>query len=79
MRHTHRRRFHFRVTGGLLLFLLFVSGPSGIRAEGPGSEDASFRRTVNEFIESELWMFPERATGLGDHRFDSRIDEVSDA
>ena len=59
---------------GLLLAIAFNSG---MRAETVASEDAAFRAAVDHFIQSELQMFPERATQLGDHRFDNRIDDVS--
>jgi uncharacterized protein (DUF885 family) len=39
--------------------------------------NAEFRKSVDEFIQSELRMFPELATRLGDHRFDEKIDNVS--
>ncbi len=30
---------------------------------------SAFQRAVNQFIEAELKLYPERATALGDHRF----------
>src|SRR5208282_2234775 len=45
--------------------------------QDPG--DPAFRTAVDEFIDSELRMFPERATSVGDHRFDNRIDDLSAA
>jgi uncharacterized protein (DUF885 family) len=59
---------------GLLLAIACNGGP---RAETPDSADAGFRAAVDHFIESELRMFPERATQLGDHRFDDRVDDLS--
>ncbi len=41
--------------------------------------DAPFRKTVAGFIDSEMRMFPERATAEGDHRFDARVDDLSAA
>jgi uncharacterized protein (DUF885 family) len=41
--------------------------------------DTAFRKTVAAFIESEMRIFPERATDQGDHRFDARIDNLSGA
>ena len=35
---------------------------------------SAFQRAVNQFIEAELKLYPERATALGDHRFDARVD-----
>ena len=57
--------------------LLAIAFNGGICAETAGSGDAAFRAAVDLFIESELQTFPERATQLGDHRFDDRIDDVS--
>jgi uncharacterized protein (DUF885 family) len=49
-------------------------------AYGAGAPAASaFQRTVNQFIEAELKLYPERATALGDHRFDARVDDHSAA
>jgi uncharacterized protein (DUF885 family) len=61
----------------LLGLLLAIGFTGGIGAEAPASGDATFRAAVDHFIESELRMFPERATQLGDHRFDNRIDDLS--
>lgn len=71
-----------RPTGTRLLavclgLLLSIAFNGGICAETPASGDAAFRAAVDHFIESELRMFPERATQLGDHRFDNRVDDVS--
>jgi uncharacterized protein (DUF885 family) len=41
--------------------------------------DAAFRKAVDAFIESEMRIFPERATDYGDHRFDARVDDLSSA
>ena len=38
---------------------------------------SAFQRAVNQFIEAELKLYPERATALGDHRFDARVDDDS--
>ncbi len=40
---------------------------------------SAFQRAVNQFIEAELKIYPERATALGDHRFDARVDDDSEA
>jgi uncharacterized protein (DUF885 family) len=40
---------------------------------------SAFQRTVSQFIEAELKLYPERATALGDHRFDNRVDDHSAA
>ena len=61
----------------LLGLLLAVGFTGGICAQAPTSADATFRAAVDHFIEAELRMFPERATQLGDHRFDNRIYDLS--
>ncbi|MBV8357505.1 MAG: DUF885 family protein, partial [Deltaproteobacteria bacterium] len=43
------------------------------------SAGSAFQRTVNQFIEAELKLYPELATALGDHRFDGRVDDHSTA
>jgi uncharacterized protein (DUF885 family) len=40
---------------------------------------SAFQRSVNQFIEAELRLYPERATKLGDHRFDTQVDDDSAA
>ncbi len=37
----------------------------------------AFQHAVDQFIEAELKLYPERATALGDHRFDARVDDDS--
>jgi uncharacterized protein (DUF885 family) len=66
-----------RLAAVLLGVFLTLAFGSGTCAETPATGDAAFRGAVDEFIESELRMFPERATQLGDHRFDNGIDDVS--
>lgn len=36
-----------------------------------------FRAHVTQFVETEMQLSPERATQLGDHRFDDRVDDMS--
>src|SRR5579885_245959 len=70
-------RFQSSRAGAFLaVFLLIAAGPV-LAQTAPG--DAEFRQAVDKFIESELKMFPERATELGDHRFDDRLDDISAA
>jgi uncharacterized protein (DUF885 family) len=66
-----------RLVAVCLGLLLSIAFNGGICAETPASGDAAFRAAVDHFIESELRLFPERATQLGDHRFDNRVDDVS--
>lgn len=77
MQGSNYRRAGTRLVAVLLGGFLTLAFGSGTRAETPASGDAAFRAAVDHFIESELRMFPERATQLGDHRFDNRIDDVS--
>jgi uncharacterized protein (DUF885 family) len=39
----------------------------------------AFQRSINQFIQAELRLYPERATALGDHRFDAQVDDDSAA
>jgi uncharacterized protein (DUF885 family) len=39
--------------------------------------DGQFRAIVARFIDSEMRLFPERATEAGDHRFDDRLGDLS--
>ncbi len=41
------------------------------------ARDRAFRAQVAEFVQAELRLYPERATRLGDHRFDHRVDDLS--
>jgi uncharacterized protein (DUF885 family) len=52
-----------------------IAGPGG--AETGSVSDGAFRAQVTQFVEAELQLYPERATHLGDHRFDDRVDDVS--
>src|SRR5258707_12275509 len=46
-------------------------------AKSASSADAAFRTQAREFIEAELLLYPERATALGDHRYDNQLDDLS--
>ena len=70
----------------LLLLALGVAGTCASRlADAQLLDNArmpvarTFQHAVNRFIEAELKLYPERATALGDHRFDARIDDHSAA
>ena len=41
------------------------------------AQDAAFRAAVASFIDSEMRLFPQRATAEGDHRFDNRLPDLS--
>ena len=46
-------------------------------AETESAPDRAFRAQVAQFVQAELQLYPERATHLGDHRFDDRVDDES--
>jgi uncharacterized protein (DUF885 family) len=58
-----------------IALVLFVSSPA--LAQTASAPDEAFRKQVAEFVQSELRLYPERATRLGDHRFDDQVDDVS--
>ncbi len=60
------------------LALAAVAVPAWLAAAAPATHgDAAFRARADEFIQSELKLFPEHATALGDHRYDDRVDDLS--
>ena len=52
-----------------------IAGPT--IADTESATNRAFRAQVTQFVEAELQLYPERATALGDHRFDNRVDDVS--
>jgi len=60
-----------------LAIALVVSFSTPAFAQTASAPNRAFRRQVAEFVQSELQLYPERATRLGDHRFDDRVDDVS--
>jgi uncharacterized protein (DUF885 family) len=75
-----------RLKALMLLLAIEVVGASAIpladaqlRAGARMPAASDFQRSVNQFIEAELKLYPERATALGDHRFDVRVDDHSAA
>jgi uncharacterized protein (DUF885 family) len=75
-----------RVKAVLFLLVIGVGGTSAtprVNALAPKRagmlEERAFKDTVKRFIEEELTLYPERATALGDHRFDARVDDDSAA
>lgn len=70
---------------GALVLLIAVACPIAIAptawcappAPSPGAVDGDFRAMVARFIDSEMRLFPERATEAGDHRFDARLSGFS--
>src|SRR6266481_5395984 len=62
----------------LLVGQLFTSQAAQNSSASPASAaDAAFRAQAQEFIEAELRLYPERATALGDHRYDDRLADLS--
>ena len=49
------------------------SGPAQIEP----APDRVFRAQAAEFVEAELRLYPERATRLGDHRYDDQVGDLS--
>ena len=47
------------------------------RGAAPMPAAGAFRHAVNQFIEAQLKLYPVRATALGDHRFDARVNDDS--
>lgn len=60
---------------GLIGLALVVA----VAARAATEADAAFEKLAGESIESLLAMNPERATSLGDHRFDDRLSDYSPA
>src|SRR5579863_10061828 len=57
-----------------------LAGRAAWCAPPPGSSSAAdprFRAMVARFIDSEMRLSPERATGAGDHRFDDKLSDLS--
>jgi uncharacterized protein (DUF885 family) len=51
------------------------AGPGG--AETESAPNRAFRAQVAQFVQAEMRLYPERATRLGDHRYDDRVDDMS--
>ncbi|MGA9725625.1 MAG: DUF885 domain-containing protein [Candidatus Binatus sp.] len=58
---------------GAIALLISIASP----AIAQTSADQAFRAQVAQFVEAEMRLYPERATHLGDHRFDARVDDLS--
>jgi len=76
-------RLHAPDESSPVLVLIGVGDMPAIpRVDAQSLESASMRRSARSrhsqrFIEEELRIFPERATALGDHRFDARVEDDS--
>jgi uncharacterized protein (DUF885 family) len=66
--------FAARLTVALAL-IISIAGPA--IAQTGSAPNRAFRAQVTQFVQAELQLYPERATSLGDHRFDNRVDDVS--
>jgi uncharacterized protein (DUF885 family) len=60
----------------LLLVLTQIPGP--VAASADTSPDQRFERLAARYVDEFPALSPVSATALGDHRFDSRLDEVSE-
>ena len=49
----------------------------GLPPDSSGAADPQFRAMVARFIDTEMRLFPERATEAGDHRFDDKLSDLS--
>ena len=58
---------------GTLVFLTIAPPP----ALGQGSEDAKLSSFFKSYLDEHFRQQPLEATGLGDHRFDSLLDDIS--
>ncbi|MDO8434848.1 MAG: DUF885 domain-containing protein [Candidatus Binatus sp.] len=66
--------------GLIACIVLLASSSSRSSADSAVSNSAArFHQETAEFIEAELRLYPERATALGDHRFDDRVNDLSRA
>lgn len=68
----------------LVFCLTLVGGHAQSRSQTIGetvphtySADKRFRETIGRFIDSEMRLYPQRATAAGDHRFDGRVNDLS--
>jgi uncharacterized protein (DUF885 family) len=61
----------------IVAIALTISIAAQAIADTESASNRAFRAQVTQFIEAELQLYPERATALGDHRFDDRVDDVS--
>src|SRR6476646_4107218 len=63
-----------------LAALLVACAPTPPRAtapEGPSAADAAFESLSRRYFDEVIALSPVNATGLGDHRFDGELDDVS--
>jgi len=64
-------------TGPIAAIALIAMVATPAMAQTSPAADRAFRAQVAEFVQAELQLYPERATWLGDHRFDDRVEDLS--
>jgi uncharacterized protein (DUF885 family) len=65
------------ITRFIAAIALVVTIAATATAETGSAPNRAFRAQVSQFVQAELQLYPERATHLGDHRFDDRVDDAS--
>ena len=61
----------------LLCMVLILQLVTSSAAQSTVPGDTVFRAQASEFVDAELRLYPERATALGDHRYDNQLDDLS--
>lgn len=79
------RRSALALTSSAALAPLLGCSPKDAKAAAPAANaggpeaDAAFKKVSDAWLDGSMRLSPSHATGLGDHRFDSELDDVSDA
>lgn len=73
---TTNRRHVVLALGSSMLVPLLAGGAS---AQQPSRADRAFERLAANWLDRSMRFSPVSATGIGDHRFDDRIDDMSAA
>jgi uncharacterized protein (DUF885 family) len=60
-----------------LMLLAFFLVQNTMAFSNQNNADRQFEALANKYLEELLQMNPERATGLGDHRFDNRLNDYT--
>lgn len=83
VRCTDRGGPHRLATRAMLLCSLLTFGPVAASAAADSPADTAAAQALHQLLDSEwewrLAQFPERATALGDHRYDDRVTDRSPA
>ncbi|RPD88232.1 DUF885 domain-containing protein [Luteimonas sp. 100069] len=56
-----------------------VAAPDGVTTNAASQADAAFAELSKRFLDESMRMSPISATQIGDHRFDSEVDDLSEA